>query len=257
MIWGSLFNLTRDFILMPLFMIGKMMLLGISLAFNGHFVTGQRMVTWNLLCFLASASSLPWFVAGDFNEILSNQEKVGGLVRPAIQFARFREAIQDCSLLESPVLGSQYTWQRKIGQEVVLERIDRGFSTQSWLDLYPSSVEKHLITSSSDHLALLFVVRKMESRFYSTQPSFKFENYWTRYAGCEQVITAHWQSCPCPNIQAIAGLILSCGSSLSIWSKEVVGRLAHNISAKQKQTEIQLCRVSYGDLSPLDDIESD
>ncbi|OMO77956.1 hypothetical protein CCACVL1_14735 [Corchorus capsularis] len=54
------------------------------MSFYGHPETSRRSESWVLLKLLASRSSLPlpWMCAGDFNEILSNDEKIGGPLRP-------------------------------------------------------------------------------------------------------------------------------------------------------------------------------
>ena len=46
--------------------------------FYGSPVTSQRGRSWELLRQLHSMSSLPWLCSGDFNEILADDEKVGG-----------------------------------------------------------------------------------------------------------------------------------------------------------------------------------
>lgn len=46
--------------------------------FYGHPETHKRCESWNLLAFLNSQYHLPWLCLGDFNEILSMDEKFGG-----------------------------------------------------------------------------------------------------------------------------------------------------------------------------------
>lgn len=59
---------------------------------------GDRVRTWDLLRTLAAQTSLPWLVAGDFNEILSNVDKSGGPPRGNAPMERFRAALVDCGL---------------------------------------------------------------------------------------------------------------------------------------------------------------
>lgn len=49
--------------------------------FYGHPVTHLRGDSWKLLSYLNNQFSLPWFCCGDFNEILSVNEKAGGAQR--------------------------------------------------------------------------------------------------------------------------------------------------------------------------------
>lgn len=56
--------------------------------------------TWTLLRRLAGMSTLPWLCFGDFNEILSLNEKSRGLDRNVVAIAEFRVAVRDCKLFD-------------------------------------------------------------------------------------------------------------------------------------------------------------
>jgi len=49
--------------------------------FYGHPDTHKRYESWNLLAFLHNQFQLPWVCFGDFSEILSMEEKFGGVTR--------------------------------------------------------------------------------------------------------------------------------------------------------------------------------
>ena len=57
--------------------------------FYGHSETHLREDFWKLLSFLNSQFNFPWFCCGDFNEILSMNEKAGGILRSQSQMDRF------------------------------------------------------------------------------------------------------------------------------------------------------------------------
>lgn len=52
------------------------------IGFYGYFETHLRNESWNLLSYLNNQFSLPWFCCGDFNEILSINEKSRGILGP-------------------------------------------------------------------------------------------------------------------------------------------------------------------------------
>ena len=64
----------------------------------GHPEKLKCIETWNLMCLLHQQVTLPWICIGDFNEILSTNEKQGGEQRSEWQMANFREVLDDCRL---------------------------------------------------------------------------------------------------------------------------------------------------------------
>lgn len=61
--------------------------------FYGEPELSKRKLSWDLLRRLHVNQNLPWPVAGDFNEILKNSEKVGGPDRPPWAIRQFQEAL--------------------------------------------------------------------------------------------------------------------------------------------------------------------
>lgn len=61
--------------------------------FYGHPKTHRRYESWGLLTFLHSQFQLSWLCLGDFNEILSINEKAGGVTRPQQQMEEFRNVV--------------------------------------------------------------------------------------------------------------------------------------------------------------------
>ena len=96
--------------------------------------------SWELLWRLKGMSDRPWLVMGDFNEIMSSAEKQGKLLRCPAQMAEFREALNDCLLLDLGYQGYEFTWtNNRDPPKCVDERLDRGVATSQWMDLFPQS----------------------------------------------------------------------------------------------------------------------
>lgn len=70
----------------------------------------QRHRTWDLIKNLGQASSLPWFLGGDFNEILHEGEKMGGGSRAPRQMGAFNSALAENGLVDIGFEGFPFTW---------------------------------------------------------------------------------------------------------------------------------------------------
>lgn len=117
----------------------------------GFVANNSRVRLWDLLWTLAVQTSLPWLVAGDFNEILTNLEKFRGLSRGVAPMARFHRALVDCDLLHMGYVGSKFTWSNRHTKK----RLDCSCFTSSWKAMYQWSRTLTLPPSTSDHNPLL------------------------------------------------------------------------------------------------------
>lgn len=68
----------------------------------------------------ASTISNPWAVIGDFNSILSTDEKLGGTPHNLSKSLPFIECLHDCDLTDMGYTGQAFTWcnERK-GKEII------------------------------------------------------------------------------------------------------------------------------------------
>lgn len=102
--------------------------------FYGNPVAALRSHSWQLMRRLEGMqelNSLRWLIGGDFNEILYDSEKQGGIQRNRKQMLGFAEALEDCGLKDIPFTGDIFTWcNRRVGGELILARLDRSISLQ-------------------------------------------------------------------------------------------------------------------------------
>ena len=68
--------------------------------FYGNPEVHRRKESWDLLKVLSRKFQLPWLCFGDFNEIASSSEKIGGARRSQRQMDDFREAIDCCRFMD-------------------------------------------------------------------------------------------------------------------------------------------------------------
>lgn len=105
--------------------------------------------------------TLPFIIMRDFNEIASvNDKKKGGAIPSSNRFSRLLDLKAKISCIEIPFLGSQFTWRRKThGSDNILKRLDYGFASIEWLDIFPKALITIHIFSSSYHypISLSFI----------------------------------------------------------------------------------------------------
>ena len=105
-----------------------------------------------------------WVCLGDFNEMLSIDEKGGGHQRPERQMQQFRDALDDYGLMDSRYRGPKFTWFRRNGEEAgIFERLDRGVANSAWINTFHEGYIQHLTVASSDHRPI-FLRTKNETK---------------------------------------------------------------------------------------------
>ncbi|XVE52109.1 hypothetical protein DITRI_Ditri02bG0095800 [Diplodiscus trichospermus] len=91
----------------------------------------------------------------------------------------FREVIDECELVDLPLRGYGFTWERGRGTDgFVEERLDRCLGTMNWIDMFPDVNLLCLFSSTSDHKPIetstdLAVMHTRSGRF-------RFENLWLK-----------------------------------------------------------------------------
>lgn len=147
----------------------------------------RRVDSWNMMRELATMSVLPWCIIGDFNYMVTLEEKKGGVRQPRNLLEGFSEAIVDCGLVDLGFTDEIFTWERARGtHRWVQERLDRGLATVSWIDMFPNAEVKVLEVSTSDHKPLVLNLNKQI--FMPRRGRFRFENIWISEQECRSII---------------------------------------------------------------------
>lgn len=155
----------------------------------------QRVHTWNLIRNLHSQYQLPWFIGGDYNEILHRSEKVGGCDRIHTQMEAFQKTLSECALMDIGFKGSQYTWSNKRATpHTVRCRLDRVCVNDQGFQLFPNPEVQHLPLLGSDHCPILLSLKPhgVTNRFRAGRP-FRFESFWVSKEECQDIICDTWK----------------------------------------------------------------
>ena len=109
-------------------------------------------------------SSKPWLCFGDFNEILSLNEKSGGNEKNIRMVSDFREAVRDSKLTDLGYKGYQFTWSNgRFGSHFVEERLDRFLCNEEWGNHFQETKCTNLVSVGSDHYPIMMEVKEKGS----------------------------------------------------------------------------------------------
>lgn len=124
---------------------------------------------------------------GDFNDIVTQEDKQGGILRMESSFKPFRDFIREMEMGEMNFSGRRWTWaNNRVGEGFIEERLDMFFGYAKWLLDFDKAVVKHILTQSSDHS---IVILDTENQQHKRKTRFIFYNRWSKqqtYAGMIQ-----------------------------------------------------------------------
>ena len=174
--------------------------------------------SWEYLMHLHSRDTLPWLCMGDFNEILSSNEKQGRHPHSLRCMEDFRSALLHCGLINLGFIGNIFTWRNdRPGNEFVQERLDRACATIKWQ-----------------------ITIQVDSRVYrhKRQPS-RFEEKWALHPDCENIIREAWNDvAPTGSLMyQLFEKIKRCCVALVGWSK-TLGNSRMKIEEKYQALEV-------------------
>lgn len=116
----------------------------------------ERCLLWDNLKMLASLHNLPWSLMGDFNEVLFEDEKLGGNTICQRRVRAIQECMDACQMLDLGFLGPKFTWSNKRGIDYLMQcRLDRFWANPKWKAHFAEANVTHLARANSDHCPLL------------------------------------------------------------------------------------------------------
>jgi hypothetical protein len=161
--------------------------------FYGHPDPSKRMEAWNLLRHIAWMEPMPWVCLGDFNEILSANEKYGGRRRQRGVMENFQKTLEACGLSDLGYKEPKYTWNNgHEGAEFTKERLDRVVANGSWGEMHHGLEVTIRVTLCSDHLPII-VTLSDRSSMPKRPRNFRFEGSWELHAKCRDIIANSWE----------------------------------------------------------------
>ncbi|KAL0438956.1 UNVERIFIED_CONTAM: hypothetical protein Slati_2378600 [Sesamum latifolium] len=187
--------------------------------------------------------------AGDFNEILDQQEKDCFLPRPPCQIREFREYLNDCGLQDLGFAGNIFTWcNHREEPNTVRARLDCAYCDSSWAELFPMAKVTHVPVACSYREVLWIALDGKPSQYMARRKQrFRFEVAWASSPACVDVIQQAWLSDK-DNIphRSLIDKIRACRMNLLQWNRSSFG----NIRKKLKELNEKICERQAHTITP-------
>ncbi|XP_075104559.1 uncharacterized protein LOC142178601 [Nicotiana tabacum] len=118
---------------------------------------------------------MPWLVGGDFNVVMYEGEKIGGLPVHPPEYDDFAFCVNSSGLFDLGYKGSPFTWGNGSPNiECIFKRLDKILVNLPFQNVLPTIEVEHLIRTRSDHAPLLLSCSEQASQFVNP---FKFLNF--------------------------------------------------------------------------------
>lgn len=168
---------------------------------------------WEYLDFVNSCHQLPWVLAGDFNEMLHVEDKLGGALSN-----RHKGWFDNNAMVDLGFYGPKYTWTYKR----VFEGLNRAICNLAWRSLFAEAHVKHLPRTKSDHNPIKLYLKSGFTTSPGNRP-FRFEAMWLKHEGFNDFITQKWQQLPGPVFVKSYELV----EPFKHWDLQIFGHLKH------------------------------
>ena len=160
---------------------------------------------------------LPWCMIGDFNEIMSNKEKLGGPSRVLSSFQDFKDMLKSCDMHELGSSGNSFTWGGTRNDEWIQCKLDRCFGNSNWFTLFPNSHQWFLEKLGSDHKPVLVKFINDQEVF---RGHFRFDKRFAEDPICEAAIQRSWNGNLSSQVSSSMIRMFECRKAISHWKKD-------------------------------------
>ncbi|KAL8143934.1 hypothetical protein V2J09_016966 [Rumex salicifolius] len=182
----------------------------------------RRVAFWTEFEEVISSISGPAFFGGDFNCILSLEDRRGGSGGLSPDSMTFADLVGRLDLIDMGFSGSSYTWNRgPKDAPTVSKRLDRVFTNIQGRLQWTDACVRHLPAIKSDHNPIYLTLSAANLVDRSRRP-FRFESMWTLHPQFMPFVESKWQRSS-STITALSNL----KTDLQGWNREVFGNLQY------------------------------
>ncbi|XP_022852083.1 uncharacterized protein LOC111373750 [Olea europaea var. sylvestris] len=160
----------------------------LSFVYGFHSIVTRRPLWSNLIDFGATCS-IPWMVMGDFNCILSPDEKCNGAEVTPYETRDFADCCLTARLTDLRSIGCYYTWSKNSEGNIlsVWSKLDRAVVDERWQQAGIHALANFQPSGClSDHSPCIVSLFQQDG---GRGKHFKFFNMWTEHSDFQNVVT--------------------------------------------------------------------
>ncbi|XP_061371160.1 uncharacterized protein LOC133313766 [Gastrolobium bilobum] len=160
----------------------------------------------------------PWMMMGDFNEIVSPKEKIGGAPFNLARSLKFAVVLNDCNVVDIGCRGSKFSWRgpKWLHLDRVFKRLDMVCANAAWRTTFAEAYVRNLPRLNSDHNPLL--VSFFPTRHKWRDRPFRFIAAWQEHSSFPHFLKDVW--CSDLNINQSLDFLVE---QLKSWNRRVFG----------------------------------
>ena len=207
----------------------------------------QRYVMWDLLRRLKPLGVGAWFLVGDFNEAMWQNEHFSRHKRSIRVMANFSQALSECNLYDLGFHGVPWTYDNnQDGFKNVKVRLDRAVACPLWSSMFPRCKVSHIISSRSDQCPV-FIELLGSPKVGTFVKQLKYESYWEREGrDLDEQINVCWKiGSNIKDLKDVANNLEKLMKSLHGWSRVHIGYLPKKLEWARKRLGILLNRTDH------------
>ncbi|XP_049381299.1 uncharacterized protein LOC125845827 [Solanum stenotomum] len=157
----------------------------------GYNTIEQRKEMWLELNTLAQGITQPWLITGDFNALLTPQDRLAGANVSLNEVKDFADCVKDIGVTELQWQVHYYSWTNKQhATDRISNRIDRVFGNYEWMEKWGHVTTEYGNPSISDHCPMQLT---MQITQHNVKVKFKFFNVWTEHDSFMSLVESVWK----------------------------------------------------------------
>ena len=174
----------------------------------------NRVPFWDKLSTVGAGRDALWLLTGDFNDILCNDENIGGPPRLEGSFTAFRSFVAQNGLWDLKHSGDHLSWRGTRYTHFICSRLDRSMGNCSWAENFPLGRCCYLRYEGSYHRP---VMTYFNSNRHKHCGIFRFNRSLTENEEVTELVESAWNQSP---LETVVHKLNACRRSIIQWSKD-------------------------------------